>query len=45
MVDWQWDLARNAAKPLHYGTKTTKKTLARRRTTGTAPSSRTASTD
>jgi hypothetical protein len=27
MVDWQWDLAKNAAKPLNFGT--TKKKIRR----------------
>jgi hypothetical protein len=45
MVDWQWDLARNAAKPLNVGNEKNKKNFTRRRTTDDAASSRTASTD
>jgi hypothetical protein len=43
MIDWQWDLAKNAAKPLNFQT-TKKKNHARRRTKDDASSSRTAST-
>lgn len=42
MLDWQFELAKNAAKPMQ--TTTTRRVIRERRTMGTAPDSRTAST-